>query len=86
MRRLKAPSSRLHFNFLLLARDKSREQLETDTRTCGESLNIGAQMMSGVEWCFAASAKVCVPVTALRAPLARMVFVPMITFGTERNV
>ena len=35
----------------------------------------------------AASARVGVPVTALRAPLARMVFVPMITFETgKKNV
>lgn len=35
--------------------------------------------MSGVEWCLAASARVCVPLTAIRAPLARIVFVPMMT-------
>lgn len=35
--------------------------------------------MSGVEWCLAASARVWVPLTAISAPLARIVFVPMIT-------
>lgn len=47
--------------------------------TCGESLNMGAHTMSGVEWCLAASARVWVPLTAIRAPLARIVFVPMMT-------
>lgn len=48
----------------------------------GESLNIGAQTMSGVEWYFASNARVWVSVTALRAPLARMVFVLMMTLLT----
>lgn len=48
-------------------------------------MNMGAQTMSGVEWCLAASARVWVPVTARRAPLAKMVFVPMITFGDKTN-
>lgn len=54
--------------------------------TCGESLNMGAHTMSGVEWCFAASARVWVPATALREPFARIVFVPMITFGRRGNM
>lgn len=45
---------------------------------------MGAHTMRGVEWCFAARARVCVPATALREPLARIVFVPMITFGRRK--
>lgn len=48
--------------------------------TWGESLNMGAQTIRGVEWCLAASARVCVPLTALSPPLARTVCVPMMTW------
>lgn len=48
--------------------------------TWGESLNIGAQTISGVEWCLAARARVCVPLTALRPPFARTVCVPIMTW------
>lgn len=51
--------------------------------TCGESLNMAAHTISGVEWCLAASARVCVPFTALNPPLARTVCVPMITWDTH---
>lgn len=50
-----------------------------DCFTWGESLNMGAQTIRGVEWCLAARARVCVPLTALRPPLASTVCVPMIT-------
>ena len=53
--------------------------------TCGESLNMGAQTMSGVEWCLAASANVWVPLTALSPPFARTVCVPMMTWR-EREI
>lgn len=54
--------------------------------TCGESLNMGAHTMSGVEWCLAASARVWVPLTAIRAPLARIVFVPMMTLKGQIRI
>lgn len=53
------------------------------TDTCGESLNMGAHTMRGVEWCFAARASVCVPLSARRPPLARTVCVPMMTWTTH---
>ena len=49
--------------------------------TWGESLNMGAHTIRGVEWCLAASASVCVPLTALSPPFARMVCVPIMTWG-----
>lgn len=51
----------------------------TNIQTCGESLNMGVQTISGVEWCLAARARVWVPLTARSPPLAKTVCVPMMT-------
>lgn len=56
-----------------------------DPLTWGESLNMGVQTIRGVEWCLAARASVCVPLTALNPPLARTVCVPMMTWGESDN-
>lgn len=53
--------------------------------TCGESLNMGVQTISGVEWCLAARARVWVPLTARSPPFAKTVCVPMMTCR-ERDI
>lgn len=54
--------------------------------TCGESLNMGVQTISGVEWCLAARARVWVPLTARSPPFAKTVCVPMMTYRETRQV
>lgn len=61
-----------------------RVRLE-NSLTWGDSLNMGAQTIRGVEWCLAARANVCVPLTALSPPFARTVCVPMMTWRQTRS-
>lgn len=68
-------------NFIFVCRNHANLEKLENLRTWGESLNMGAQTISGVEWCLAARARVCVPLTALSPPFARTVCVPMMTWG-----